>query len=47
VLFVSSRWKSSRSAIDGDTKWEVTAGDATIALGPKRAKIVLEALLAP
>jgi hypothetical protein len=35
------------TAIDGIVKWEVTAGDATIALGPARASEVLAELLAP
>jgi threonine aldolase len=34
------------TAIDGITKWEISTGDATLALGPERARVVLEALLA-
>lgn len=33
------------TAIDGITKWEINAGDATLALGPERARTVLEELL--
>jgi threonine aldolase len=35
------------TAIDGIVKWEVSAGDATIALGPERARNLLAELLAP
>jgi threonine aldolase len=38
--------RAAPTAIDGITKWEISTGDATLALGPKRARIVLEALLA-
>jgi threonine aldolase len=38
--------RTAPTAIDGVTKWEISAGDATIALGPKRASTVLEQLLA-
>ena len=34
------------SAIGGIVKWEISAGDATIALAPERARVVLEQLLA-
>jgi hypothetical protein len=37
--------RTAATAIDGITKWEVSTGDATLALGPKRARVVLEALL--
>jgi threonine aldolase len=39
--------RSAPTAIDGVVKWEISTGDATIALGEKRAKAALEALLAP
>lgn len=43
-------WLFSRApapaAIDGIVKWEISTGDATLALGEARARIVLEALLA-
>jgi threonine aldolase len=38
--------RTAPTAIDGICKWEINAGDATIALGPKRARLALEALLA-
>jgi threonine aldolase len=38
--------RTAPTAIDGITKWEISTGDATLALGPKRARVVLEALLA-
>ena len=38
--------RAAPTAIDGITKWEISAGDATLALGPKRARAVLEQLLA-
>lgn len=38
--------RTAPTAIDGITKWEISAGDATLALGPKRAQAVLEQLLA-
>jgi threonine aldolase len=38
--------RTSPTAIDGITKWEISTGDATLALGPKRAQSVLEELLA-
>jgi threonine aldolase len=44
-----SVWTIARTvptAIDGITKWEISTGDATIALGPERARLVLEQLLA-
>jgi hypothetical protein len=34
------------TAIDAITKWEISTGDATLALGPERARVVLEQLLA-
>jgi hypothetical protein len=34
------------TAIDGIMKWELTTGDATLALGPDRARAALETLLA-
>ncbi len=37
--------RTAPTAIDGITKWEISAGDATLALGPERARAVLEALL--
>ena len=39
--------RTAPTAIDGITKWEISTGDATLALGPKRAQTVLEQLLAP
>jgi hypothetical protein len=42
----SRRCSARTPAIGGITKWEVSAGDATLALGPQRAQAVLEALLA-
>ena len=39
--------RTSPTAIDGITKWEISAGDAALALGPDRARRVLEQLLAP
>jgi threonine aldolase len=38
--------RTAPTAIDGVTKWEISTGDATLALGPKRAQAVLEQLLA-
>jgi hypothetical protein len=38
--------RTAPTALDGITKWEISTGDATIALGPQRARTVLEALLA-
>ena len=38
--------RTAPTAIDGITKWEISTGDATLALGPKRAQAVLEQLLA-
>ncbi len=35
------------TAIDGLVKWEISTGDATIALGPERAAAVIAELLAP
>jgi threonine aldolase len=35
------------TAIDGVVKWEISTGDATLALGPDRARAALERLLAP
>lgn len=39
--------RTAPTAIDGITKWEISAGDAALALGPDRARTVLEQLLAP
>lgn len=42
-------WTIQRSvptAIDGIVKWEISTGDAALALGPERARMVLEQLLA-
>jgi len=38
--------RTAPTAIDGITKWEISTGDATLALGPERARAVLEQLLA-
>lgn len=38
--------RSAATAIDGIVKWEISAGDATLALGPERARSALAALLA-
>jgi hypothetical protein len=38
--------RTSPTPIEGITKWEISTGDATLALGPKRAQSVLEELLA-
>jgi hypothetical protein len=38
--------RTASTAIDGITKWEISTGDATLALGPERARAVLEQLLA-
>jgi threonine aldolase len=38
--------RTAPTAIDGITKWEISTGDATLALGPERARVVLEQLLA-
>jgi threonine aldolase len=38
--------RTAPTAIDGITKWEISTGDATLALGPERARAVLEELLA-
>jgi threonine aldolase len=37
--------RTAPTAIDGITKWEISTGDATLALGPKRARTALEQLL--
>ena len=34
------------TAVEGIVKWEISTGDATLALGPERARVVLEQLLA-
>jgi threonine aldolase len=39
--------RTAPTAIDGVSKWEISAGDAAIKLGPKRARAALEMLLAP
>jgi threonine aldolase len=38
--------RTAPTAIDGITKWEISTGDATLALGQKRAQAILEELLA-
>ena len=38
--------RTAPTAIDGITKWEISTGDATLALGPKRAETALRILLA-
>jgi threonine aldolase len=38
--------RTAPTAIDGITKWEISAGDATLALGPERARAALKVLLA-
>ncbi len=38
--------RTAPTAIDGIVKWEISAGDAALALGEERARIVLEQLLA-
>jgi threonine aldolase len=38
--------RTAPTAIDGITKWEISTGDAALALGPERARTVLELLLA-
>jgi len=38
--------RPAATPIDGITKWEISTGDATLALGPERARAALEALLA-
>jgi threonine aldolase len=38
--------RTTPTAIDGISNWEINAGDATIALGPKRARTILAELLA-
>lgn len=38
--------RTAPTAIDGITKWEISACDAALALGPGRARTVLEQLLA-
>jgi threonine aldolase len=39
--------RTAPTAIDTIVKWEISTGDATIKLGPKRAQAAIEALLAP
>ena len=38
--------RTAPTAVDRITKWEISTGDATLALGPERARVVLEQLLA-